>query len=123
MQEQPELVRGRLGAGRAVGGEMRLPGLDVVLGRAAPAVDILVERLGLSAGEVGDDEAGVGALIADLDAGDDALNPAPAGGAVEELLEAPDLARLRRALRSAPSCRPPGTRRACAGSWWAPGRG
>src|SRR5207344_1935868 len=63
---------------------------------AAPAVDILVERLGLSAGEVGDDEAGVGALIADLDAGDDALNPAPTGGAVDELLEAPELAYSRR---------------------------
>ena len=96
MQEQPELVGRRLGAGRAVGRQMRLPGLDVVLGRAAPAVDILVERLGLSTGEVGDDEAGVGALIADLDAGDDALDPAPTGGAVEELLEAPDLACCRR---------------------------
>ena len=123
MQEQPELVGRRLGAGRAVGRQMRLPGLDVVLGRAAPAVDILVERLGLSTGEVGDDEAGVGALIADLDAGDDALDPAPTGGAVEELLEAPDLACLSPTLRSAPSCRPPGRRHACAGSWWAPGRG
>ena len=53
---------------------MRLPGLDVVLGRAAPAVDILVERPGLSTGEVGDNEASVGALIAYLDTGDDALN-------------------------------------------------
>ena len=39
MQEQPELVCRRSWAGRAVGREMGLPGLDVVLGRAAPAVD------------------------------------------------------------------------------------
>ena len=87
MQEQPELVGRRACAGRAVGGEMRLPGLDVVLGRAAPAVDILVERLGLSAGEVGDDEAAIGPLGADLDPGDDALDAAPTGGPVNELLE------------------------------------
>lgn len=49
MQEEPELIGRRLGAGRAVGGEMRLPRLDVVLGRSAPAVDILVERLGFTA--------------------------------------------------------------------------
>ena len=96
MQEQPELVGGRACAGRAVGGEMRLPGLDVVLGRAAPAVDILVERLGLSAGEVGDDEAAIGPLGADLDPGDDALDAAPTGGPVNELLEPADLARFRR---------------------------
>ena len=44
MQEQPELVCCRPGAGRAVGRQMGLPGFDVVLGRAAPAVDFLVER-------------------------------------------------------------------------------
>ena len=39
-------------------------------------------------------------LIAALDAGDDALNPAPTGGAVAELLEAPDLARLHRGFEA-----------------------
>ncbi len=40
----------------------------VVLGLAARAIDLLVERLG----QVGDDEAAVGALRPGLDAGDDA---------------------------------------------------
>ena len=123
MQEQPELVGRRPGAGRAVGGQMRLPGLDVVLGRAAPAVDILVERLGLSTGEVGDDEAGIGALVADLDPGDDALDPAPTGGPVDELLEPPDLARFRRRFEASRRAGLQVRRHACAGSWWAPGRG
>lgn len=52
MQEQPELVGRPSCAGGAVGGEMRLPRLDVVLGNAAPAVDILVERLGFATGKV-----------------------------------------------------------------------
>lgn len=95
MQEQPELVGRRSCAGRSVGGEMRFPGLDVVLGRSAPAVDILVERLGLSTGEVGDDEAGVSTLGADLDPRYDALDAAPAGGPIQELLEPADLVRLR----------------------------
>lgn len=73
----------RSGAGCAVGGKMRLPRLDVVLGSGAPAVGILVERLGL-----GDDEAGIGTLGADLDPRDSALDAAPTGGAVNELLEA-----------------------------------
>lgn len=37
MQEEPELVGRSSCAGGAVGGEMRLPRLDVVLGSAAPA--------------------------------------------------------------------------------------
>lgn len=53
MQEQTELVGRRPAAGCAVAGEMRLPRLDVVLGRAAPAVDVLVERLGLATGKLG----------------------------------------------------------------------
>ena len=40
VQEQPELVGRGLGAGGAVGRQMRLPGLDVVFRLAAPAVDI-----------------------------------------------------------------------------------
>lgn len=100
MQEQPELVGCGSGAGCAVGGEMRLPRFDVVLGRSAPAVKVRVERLGLATGQIGDDEAGVSTLGTDLDAGDDALHAAPAGGAVKELLEAADLVRFRRRLKT-----------------------
>ena len=41
--------------------------------------------------EAGDDEPGIDALRPGLDPGDDALDPAPAAGGVEELGEAPDL--------------------------------
>ena len=63
----------------------------MVLGLAAAAVEILVQRARCAAGEVGDDKARIGALGAGLDAGDDALNPAPACGAIVELLVAPQL--------------------------------
>lgn len=100
MQEQPELVGRRSGAGGAVGGKMSLPRLDVVLGRAAPAVEVRVERLDLATGKVGDDEADVGTLGADLDAGDDVLDAASTGGPIQELLEAADLVRLRRRFKA-----------------------
>ena len=48
MQEQPELVGRGLGAGGAVGRQMRLPGLDVVFRLAAPSVDILVKYTGVA---------------------------------------------------------------------------
>src|SRR5690349_15173940 len=96
MQEQAELVGlGRM-AGSAVGGEVVLPCLDVVLGLAAGAVEPLVKVLGPAAFEVGDDKAGVGALGPRFDAGDDALNPAPARGGIVELGEAAQLAAVRR---------------------------
>src|SRR4028118_898932 len=66
---------------RAVGGQVGLPGLDVVLGLATAAVEVLVQRARRAGGEVGDDEAAVDALRTGLDAGDDALDPPPAGGA------------------------------------------
>jgi hypothetical protein len=59
VQEQPELVGGGLGTRGAVGGEVGFPGLDVVLGLAAPAVEVLVEGSAAAVGEVGDDEAGI----------------------------------------------------------------
>jgi hypothetical protein len=40
MQEQPELVGRRSGSGGSIGGKMRLPRLDVVLGRAAPETTV-----------------------------------------------------------------------------------
>ena len=64
---------------------MGFPGLDVVFRPAAPAVDVLVQRAAVAVAEVGDDEAGVGAVAAGLDAGDDAADPAPGLGGVEEI--------------------------------------
>src|SRR4249919_790764 len=66
---------------------MRLPGLDVIFGLAAPAVDILVKHTSIADLQVRDDEACIGSVRAGLDAGDDALDAAPAFSAVEELLE------------------------------------
>ena len=96
MQEQAELVGLGLVAGGAVGGEMVLPRLDVVLRLTARAVEPLVELLGAAALEVGDDEAGIGSLGAGLDPRDDALDPAPAVGGIVELRKAPHLAARRR---------------------------
>ena len=70
MDHQAELVGGRLGAGGTIRREVKLMGLDQILGLSACALDVLVEMLG-SAGEIGDDEAGVDALRSGLDAGDD----------------------------------------------------
>src|SRR5512132_1745902 len=88
VQEQAELVGGGLGTRGPVGGEVRFPGLDVVFRLSAPAVEVLVQRAAVAVAEVGDDEAGIGAVAAGLDAGDDAADPAPAVGGVEEFLEA-----------------------------------
>src|ERR1700686_2025962 len=79
---------------------MRLPGLDVIFGLAAPAVDILIEHARTAGIEIGDDEACVGPVRAGFDAGDDPLDAAPARGPVEELLEAARLALLRRRLEA-----------------------
>src|SRR5664279_204867 len=79
---------------------MRLPGLDVVFGLAAPAIDILIKGAGVVALQVRDDEACVGPIRAGLDAGDDTLDATPAFGAVEELLEAAHLAILGRSLKA-----------------------
>src|SRR6202048_4021027 len=79
---------------------MRLPGLDVIFGLAAPAIDILIKDAGVAALQVRDDEACVGPVRASLDAGSDTLDAAPAFGAVEELLEAAHLAILRRSFEA-----------------------
>ena len=44
MEEEAELIGRRLGAGRAVRRQMRLPGFDVVFGLAAPAIEVFVKR-------------------------------------------------------------------------------
>src|SRR3981081_4933998 len=85
---------------RSVGRQMRLPGLDMVFRLAAPAVDILVKYTGVADLQVGDDEVCVGPFRAGLHTGDDPLDAAPAGGPVEELLEAARLAFLRRGLEA-----------------------
>ena len=72
----------------------------MVLRLAAPAVEVLVQRAAVAVAEVGDDEAAVGAVAAGLDAGDDAADPAPGLGGVEEVLEATDLAAARRGLEA-----------------------
>jgi hypothetical protein len=70
----------------------------MVLGLTAAAVEILVQRSRRAAVDIGDDEPSVGALRAGLDAGDDALDPAPAGGAVMERCVAPQLVVYRTRL-------------------------
>ena len=64
----------------------------MVFGLATPAIDVFVEHASVAFVQIGDDEARVGPFGASLDAGDDALDAAPALRAVEELLETADLA-------------------------------
>ena len=59
----------------------------MVLGLAAPAVHVLVEPTGVALLQIGDDEARVRPLRADLDAGDHAFDAAPARGPVVKFLE------------------------------------
>src|SRR5450759_5170108 len=77
---------------------MRLPGFDVIFGLAAPAIIIFVKPAGVALLQIGDDEARVGPLRAGLDAGDDALDAAPARGPVVKLFVTARLAILRRGL-------------------------
>src|SRR5260370_15242783 len=95
VKEEAELVGRGLMAGGAVGGEMVLPRLDVVLRLTARAVEPLVERLAAAALEIGDDKASVGSLGAGLDPRDDAFDPAPTAGGIVELRKAPYLAARR----------------------------
>lgn len=67
---------------------MGFPRLDVVFGLAPPTIDVFIEPAGRAFLEIGDDKTRVNALIADFDAGDNALDPAPAFGAIVEGLEA-----------------------------------
>src|SRR6202453_363179 len=81
---------------------MGLPGFDVVLGLAAAAVHIFIEPAGVALFQIGDDEARVRPLRADLDAGDDALDAAPTRRPIVELLETARLAALGRGLVERP---------------------
>jgi hypothetical protein len=91
VEEQAKLVGGCLGTGGAVSGEMTLPGLDMIFGNAAPAIDTLVKCFRPAAGEIGDDEAGVGSGLAGFNACNVAFDAAQALCAVVELLKAPQL--------------------------------
>lgn len=68
--EQPELVGLPARARRLIGAREALHVLDQVLGIAACAEDLLVERLAVTF-EAGDDEADVGAECGRLDAGNE----------------------------------------------------
>lgn len=92
MKEQPQLVGCGSGARCSICGEMGFPRLDVVFGLAPPTIDVFIEPAGRAFLEIGDDKARVSALIADFDAGDDPLDPAPTFGAIVEGLEAAYLA-------------------------------
>src|SRR4051794_17244433 len=61
---------------------------------AASAVDILIKHPRPSARQARDDEARVCPIVPGLDASDDALDPAPARGAVVELRVTAHLARM-----------------------------
>src|SRR4051812_25666993 len=100
MEEQPQLVGCGPCARSAVGGEMGLPGFDVIFGLAAPAIELLVEPAGRPFLEIGHDEARVGTLLAHLDASDDTLDAGPAFGAVVKFLEAACLAVVGRGLEA-----------------------
>src|SRR5580693_6923658 len=69
MQDKPHLVGERAAAAGAVGGEMRLVQFDKVFGLASRAIERLVDMLGRSDLDAGDDEADIEALGGGLDAG------------------------------------------------------
>jgi len=98
VEEEAELIGGRLRTGRAIRSQMGLPGLDVVLGLAAAAIDVFVKYASVALLQVGDDEPGVGSFLANFDAGEDPLDAAPTLRAVEVFLETTELAVARRNL-------------------------
>ena len=79
---------------------MGFPGLDVIFRLASPAIDLFVEPAWRALFEIGDDEAGVGTLVADFNPGDDPLDAAPTFRAVVEGLEAARLAIVGRGLEA-----------------------
>jgi hypothetical protein len=77
-RRQAELIGRGLHSRGSVSRQMRLPGLDVIFGLAAPTVGILVKDTGVAGLQIRDDEARVGPFHADFDACDDPLGAAPA---------------------------------------------
>ncbi len=70
----------------------------MVFGPAASAIEVFVQRASLALLQGGDDEARIGPFLADFDASDDPLDAGPTLRAIEELLEAAELAVARRGL-------------------------
>src|SRR5579863_8877613 len=77
---------------------MGLPRFDVVFGLSTSAIHLLVEPAGVALFQIGDDEARVRPLRADLDAGNNAFDAAPTRRPVVKFLEPTRLAVLRRGL-------------------------
>ena len=73
----------------------------MIFSAAAPAIDVLVKDLWPAAGEIGDDEPGVGSVFARFDAGNNTFDAAPTCGAVVKLLEAAHFGLLRPGLETA----------------------
>src|SRR5438445_12240077 len=69
MQDQAHLVGERAAAAGTIRGELSLVQLDQVLGPAAGAINRLVNMLGRSGLETGDDEADIEPLLCGLDPG------------------------------------------------------
>src|SRR5690242_18342390 len=69
MQDQAHLVGERAAAAGTIRGELSLVQLDQVLGLAAGAINRLVNMLGRSGLETGDDEADIEPLLCGLDPG------------------------------------------------------
>ena len=65
VEEQQKLIGRRFRAGCAICRKARLPGLDVIFGVAAPAIEVFVEPARVALPEIGDDEARIGAVLAD----------------------------------------------------------
>jgi hypothetical protein len=86
-EPQPQLVGAKEVAGGPVGEEVELVLFDTVFHVASGAIAAFVELLGLDfvAGQVGDDETGIGALVQVFGFGDDTAGTAPGvQGAVSE---------------------------------------
>jgi hypothetical protein len=66
VKDQTHLVGERTAAAGAIGGELSLVQLDQVLGLAAGAIDRLVDMLGRSGLETGDDEADIEPLRCEI---------------------------------------------------------
>ena len=90
VDQEPELVGRRTAAGGAIRGEVQFVGLDQILGLAACTVDFVVKPA-RRAGDVGDDEAAVGAFRRGLDPGDHLSLDMPASRGIAEGVIAADL--------------------------------
>src|SRR5215467_1920899 len=85
MQDEAHLIGERRAAAGAVGGELTLVHLDQVLGLAARTIEGVVDVLGRTGGEAGDDVADVEAEGCGLDAGTGAPRLRPGLGPIHRL--------------------------------------